>query len=100
MAQDLTQNLGLLKAIVIGLSVAILLCLAIMTAYIISTVTGGPDAPANVVANLPAGAQIVEMDTQDGTLLVRIQGPEGDQVLSFDLATGQRTGTLRFVPAP
>jgi anti-sigma-K factor RskA len=101
MAQDVTQNLGLLKAIVIGLSIAIVACLAVMAAYIVAKVrTTAPDTAASVVASLPRGAEILETQVVGNAVLVRTRGPQGDQILTFDLASGRQTATLSFVPSP
>jgi hypothetical protein len=119
MSEQVDQKQRVLKAVVIGLGIAIVVCVGIIvvglamrasrldTAQPPQTPADAPPAAAPAAARtlgtvdvpLPAGARVVSVAAAGGELHVLLDLPEGRRLLLVDRATGGVLGTLRFVPA-
>lgn len=92
------------KLLVIVLSALIVLGLLALVAGIAMNLSGKPGkahAPAAVPANsplvyqLPPGSRIMDMDSQPGRLIVRVQGTHGEEVDIFDIQDGRLVGQVK-----
>lgn len=90
MAQQVTQDHRVLKAIVIGLGGLLVLGFAVLVIGLI--VKSKPPRPAQTSApeplRLPADASIVDMALADRTLVLRVKQPSGEQLVVVDLVSG------------
>lgn len=94
--------------VVVGLGVAILIVVAAMIGIAIKRALFDPKAPASATATLkpgevpelnlelPPGASIAESHMDGATLIVRITGPEGDEILILDPAKSRVLSRVRF----
>jgi hypothetical protein len=100
-----------LKALVIIMGVLIVAGFAVIVVTLINRSVGAPPqesgAPVSAVTKsvaatpykteipIPAGATIVETDSGDGRLIIRLRLATGAaRILMVDPATGQRVGTI------
>ena len=101
MTTDLNQNASLLKAVVIGLGVAILLAVSLIVYAVVGRVSGSSAGPASATVALPAGSSVVSMTEEDDHLSLLIEDEAGhQQVLTIDRRSGAVTGILTLEPEP
>ena len=102
----MNQNIRLMKAVVIGLGLVIVVGMGALLYAFAQAGSGGSEqdtgfagAAALERIQLPAGAQVLEMDLDGGHLALRLALPGGTQELAvYDLATGERLGALVIAP--
>ena len=94
--------------LVIGLGIAILLVVAAMIGMAIKRAVFDPKPPASATAtlkpgevpelnlDLAAGTSVAESHLDGATLIVRITGPEGDEILLIDPAKSRVLSRVRF----
>ncbi len=110
MAVETTSNLRVLKAVVILLGVAILAAVAAIVVTIIQRAgqvvvdsepaSTAPAAFGDQRVAIPAGAQVVGTTASDDRLVVRVRlGDGSEQLIVFDLNSGQRLGAFHLEPA-
>lgn len=102
-----TSNRGLWM-LVIGLGIAILVVVAAMIGMAIKRTMFDTKAPASTTAtlkpgevpelnlDLPPGTSVAESRLDGATLIVRITGPEGDEILLIDPAKSRVLSRVRF----
>ncbi len=110
------QKQRALKLVVIGLGIAIVICIGIITVTMaLRAARLGKDQPpeaaiqethhksqgrvlGNVDVPVPFGAHVVEVNGGPKELYVLLDAPDGRHVMVVDRATGDVLGSLRFVP--
>jgi hypothetical protein len=88
----------MLKWVVIGLGVLIVIALGFVVIGIV-TKFSHPNVPAPAAATgtfaLPPGAKIVEMQTQQGRLILHVHTPAGDEVDILDTEDGHLVARIK-----
>ncbi len=110
------QKQRALKLVVIGLGVAIVICVGIITVTMaLRAARLGKEQPqdaaiqethhkaqgkvlGNVDVPVPYGARVVEVNGGPKELYVLLDAPDGRHLMLVDRATGGVLGSLRFVP--
>ena len=81
----------MLKAVVIGLGVLIVIAFVLLVVGMVTKFNGHP-ASAGAAAGsrymLPAGAKIVDMQTQPGRVILRVRSAAGEEVDIIDTQDG------------
>ena len=81
----------MLKAVVIGLGVLIVIAFVLLVVGLATKFNGHP-APTSAQASthypLPAGAKIVDMQTQPGRVILRVRTTTGEEVDIIDTQDG------------
>ncbi|HEX4860739.1 MAG TPA: hypothetical protein VFV07_05845 [Rhizomicrobium sp.] len=88
----------MLKAVVIGLGALIVIALAFVALGIVKKFSGdGPStAPSAAVFSLPAGAKIVEMQSEPNRLILRVRAASGaDEVDIIDTEDGRLVARIK-----
>lgn len=104
MTTDWTQKARALKVIVIILGVLIAVSLAILIVVVFQRVvapsgSSSRNEPVTAAVDLPAGARVITMTSEDDTLLLLVETPGGrQQVITVDRRNGAVLGTLDLIP--
>jgi hypothetical protein len=102
MATDLTQNTRALKAIVIGLGIAIAVMFTVIVVTIATRLSGvagrGPATEATL--QIAPGERVLEIAGAGQNLVVRVAGPAGERLLTVDPASGRVLAILNVAAAP
>ena len=103
-----------LKAVVIFMAVLIVAGLGLLAYGLVTKIGGVPDKEADngqnearqysafgtVETALPPGGRVAGMTVNDGRVVVRVEAPDGDQLLMvFNVDTGAFLGTIRIKAA-
>ena len=96
-----TMNIQVLKFIVIAMGLLIVAGVTILGVTIANRIAARGDAaqaPTEQFAlSLPDGARIVETTLGDDRLALRLETPDGIQILIVDLTTGALVSTVNIV---
>jgi hypothetical protein len=116
MTEQVDQKQRVLKLVVIGLGVAIVICIGIIVITMAMRAARlGKEQPreaaihetrgkaqgrvlGDVDVPVPYGAQVVEVTGGPKELYVLVNAPDGRHLMLVDRATGDVLGNLRFVP--
>jgi hypothetical protein len=102
MATDLTQNTRALKAIVIGLGVAIAVMFTVIVVTIVTRLSGvtsrGPATEATL--QIAPGERVMDVAAAGQNVVVRVAGPAGERLLTVDPASGRIVAILNVASAP
>jgi len=101
MAPSMQQNVGILKAVVIGLGVLLVLGSVVLVTTLINRLNArGTAAVAASEINLPAGTEILESRLDQGRLMLRLSRAGKQEIRFFDPVTGAALGMITIVTAP
>ncbi|MFQ5776120.1 MAG: hypothetical protein ACE5GS_16495 [Kiloniellaceae bacterium] len=95
-----------LKALVVVMGLLIMASLALLAYGLVTRLSEGTDGPGRlgeVSLPLPAGCAIAEARSQEGRLILRIDGPaerDCQQVVVIDLSDGRVLGRVTAAPGP
>lgn len=93
-----------LKTAVIVMGLLIVAAFGLVVYTLIGRLSDGPAGGLGTVdLPLPDGCSIAETQAEDERLILRLEGLAGrgcQQVLIFDLTSGEELGRFRAVPAP
>ncbi len=100
MGPSMQQNVGTLKAVVIGLGIAILVALAFLV-YGLMTRLGPATAVSSLNAEiiLPPGAEILEAHMDQARVSLRLKVDGAEQLRLYDAATGKALGIITLKSA-
>ncbi len=95
-----------LKALVIGMGVAILAIVAVIIVTLVQRMNGDPAQSAGfgeVSVAVPVGCALGQAEAADGRLILRLEGPPErgcQQAVVVDLESGQVLGRVTATPGP
>ena len=106
---ELPPSYKRLRALVIGLGIVLVVGFAVVFGTIIyravNLMQGEPTEVATVEDDVvgvgnshidrPIGAELVDVEIDDNTMVLRFSGPDGDTLIVVDMMTGQETGRVR-----
>lgn len=90
------MNIRVLKALVIGMAVLIVIGVTVVVVTIVTRLQAEPTGDGFGVVQLaiPPGTRLVSVTTEEGRLVLHLDGPEGGWVKVLDLATGATLGEV------
>ena len=95
-----------LKALVIGMGIAILAIIAVIIVTLVQRMSGEPEQIAGfgeVAVAVPDGCALAQAEAAEGRLILRLEGPPGrgcQQAVVVDLESGRVLGRVTAAPGP
>jgi hypothetical protein len=91
----------LARLMVVSIGIMMVGVLAVLGAVVYKIRPSANDQMANGVLTLPAGAEVIDHSTGEGTLAMRVRMPDGSQnMLFFSTEDGRRLSTWQIVNMP
>jgi hypothetical protein len=95
------MNIQALKALVIGMGVLIVIGVTVIVVTVFNRIQDRPDsaaAPQQLDVAIPAGATLLDVVPNGQRLVLRLETPDGPQVMVVNLRSGAVESTLVLRP--
>ncbi|HJM61199.1 MAG TPA: DUF6476 family protein [Alphaproteobacteria bacterium] len=95
------MNIQALKALVIGMGVLIVIGVTVIVVTVFNRIQDRArvvEAPERLDVAIPAGAKLLEMVPNGQRLVLRLETPDGDQIMVVNLRSGAVETTLVLKP--
>ena len=95
------MNIQALKALVIGMGVLIVIGVTVIVVTVFNRIQDRArvvEAPERLDVAIPAGAKLLEIVPNGQRLVLRLETPDGDQILVVNLRSGAVETTLVLKP--
>jgi len=95
-----------LKALVIGMGIAILAIVAVIIVTLVQRMNGDPVKSAgfgDISVAVPVGCALGQAEAAEGRLILRLEGPPDrgcQQAVVLDLESGEVLGRVKAAPGP
>jgi len=95
------MNIQALKALVIGMGMLIVIGVTVIVVTVFNRIQDRArvvEAPERLDVAIPAGAKLLEMVPNGQRLVLRLETPDGDQIMVVNLRSGAVETTLVLKP--
>ena len=95
------MNIQALKSLVIGMGVLIVIGVTVIVVTVFNRIQDRArvvEAPERLDVAIPAGAKLLEMVPNGQRLVLRLETPDGDQIMVVNLRSGAVETTLVLKP--